>query len=268
MSLNVCAIMKLFVVPLLVVLTVIFVTLAATRRDSRYYHWLSRVISPVSQVLLPAYKADPQPEVIVENFDDANMERAWKWHRPELVAISYSNKGVVIASKAESVWYQNRHGPMLYRYFEGDGSVSVTVKTRKTSDGANFPDTQWQFGGLIFRNPASAAWFAKENYVFNVVGYRHSALQVEIKSTSEGYSDVSAFDWPTGDAELGIRRRGAVFTLKARPIGSDDWQTIGEYSRPDLPSLLQVGIIVYSYSEGRGIYDLSVEFDNLEIRSL
>ena len=35
--------------------------------------------------------------------------------------------------------------------------------------------------------------------------------------------------------------------------------------RPDLPQQLQAGVIVYSYSKGKGIFDLQVTFDDLEL---
>ncbi len=267
MGLNI-GVVKAVVIALLLVLMVLFVALAATRRDSRYYHWIAKVVGPVSAYLLPRHSVDNQPKLSVENFADASMDKAWKWFQPELISTRFANNNLVVDSKAESVWWKNQRGPMLYRYFEGDGDASVIVKTRKASDSSSYPDTEWQFGGLIFRDPISDAWFGRENYVFNVLGYRRKALQVEIKSTRNGNSDVSAFDWPTGDAELAVQRRGAVFTLRARPIGSADWQTMGAYTRPDLPAVLQLGVVVYSYSEGRGVFDLSVSFDNLQISSL
>ena len=253
----------LFLVILALTICLVFVS---SRRDSSYYDLLSRVIAPVSVLFLPSQQPDPVP--ITESFNNSEIDKSWKWYKPELVTSRFDGGGLIVDTITESVWFNNVRGPMLYRYFDGDGEISVTVKTRKSSDRSSYPDTQWQFGGIIFRDPAGDAWFTKENYVFNVIGFRQKGSQIETKSTSDGNSNVSGFNWDSGDAELLIQRHGATFTLKARPVGHDVWQDMVEYVRADLPPLLQVGIIVYSYSYGKNIYDLSVEFDNLALRSL
>lgn len=253
---------------LILALAVCFVSLVSRKRDSRYYHWMSAAIAPLTRKYQAQYKVDEPAGLSVRAFDAASLDKDWKWYQPELVSSHFSDKALVIDSRAESVWYRNLRGPMLYRYFCGDGELSANVKTRKSTDRDSYPDTQWQFGGIIFRDPAGDACLARENYLFAVVGYRHQALQVEIKSTRMGRSDVSAIDWSSGDAQLLIQRRGDSFTLSAKLPDDAGWQVMGEYIRPDMPPLLQVGIIVYAFSEGRGIYDLSVQFDSLEIRPL
>jgi hypothetical protein len=258
---------KSTVVLVFIILAVLFVALVLPRRDSIHFHRLSKFIAPVSSAFMSVKQPAKQTQFLVENFDARDMSAGWQWFQRELVTVDFSGGSLVLETTAESVWYQNMRGPMLYRDFVGDGAVSVTVKTRKSSDPESYPDSQWQFGGLIFRDPASDAWFARENYVFNVIGYRYQALQVEIKSTVQGRSDVSAFDWSSGDAELMIERRGSLFILKARPIGGQKWQILDEYSRPDFPEILQVGVIVYSYSQGRGVFDLKAKFDMLELKS-
>ncbi len=261
------------IVPIMIIFSIIVVSIVSTKRDSKYFHGLSKLISPVSVKLLPAPPSGSGN--IVENFTAPPTDNGWQWYQPELVSIEIADQQLQVETLVESVWYQNKRGPMLFRYLEGDGDITVNVKTRKASDLSSYPDIEWQFGGIIFRNPSSDAWFAREDYVFNVIGHRKSGLQVELKSTKNGYSDVSAFDWPTGDAQLKIQRRGAQFNLFARPIpnsqeGNDnggEWQLMGEYTREDFPSVLQVGLIVYSYSAGRQVFDLNVQFDQLLIET-
>jgi hypothetical protein len=53
--------------------------------------------------------------------------------------------------------------------------------------------------------------------------------------------------------------------MLGRPIGEREWTTFIRYERPDLPSLLQVGMILYSYDYGGGRFDLQVEFESIEI---
>ena len=127
------------------------------------------------------------------------------------------------------------------------------------------PDREWQFAGVILRDPRGDAWLSRENYVFNVLGHRGSKLQVETKSTRQGQSRVDAWDWPDGDAQLNITRRGDRFSMAIRPTATDDWQTLISYERADLPARLQLGLIVYAYSEGRGIVDMQARFGELAV---
>lgn len=233
-------------------------------RNSRIYKLMSKLINPVTKRLQSINEFDPETTTAPVSLDSAGLKTDWKWYQKELISSTFTESGLVMTCTRESVWYQNLRGPMLYRYIGGDGTVSLTVKTRKSSDTANFPDTQWQFGGVMFRDPSSDSLLSRENYVFNVVGYRHDALQIETKSTRNGYSDVSAFDWDTGDAELLIERRGPVFTLKAKPVDASEWQEMCQFVRPDFPAIMQLGIIVYAYSEGREIVDLQAEFSTFK----
>ena len=154
---------------------------------------------------------------------------------------------------------------MLYRSIAGDASVTVSVRTRKRSHNASPPDSEWQFGGVMLRDARGDAWMSRENYVFSVVGFRGKRLQVETKSTKNGASQVDAWDWPTGDGQLRIERRGPDFNLYARQQQSDPWHRLTSYRRPDLPEVLQVGLISYAYSEGRGRQDVQVFFDEFSV---
>lgn len=233
-------------------------------RNSRMYRRLSKLISPFTKLFHQTHTADSEFSTVPIKLDSACIESHWRGCQLELVSKTFTDSGLVLKCLRESVWYQNLQGPMLYRYIAGDGVVSMTVRTRKASDTTSYPDTQWQFGGIMFRDPASGSWLSSESYVFNVVGYRHDALQIENKSTHNGYSEVSAVDWDTGDAKLLIERRGPIFTLKAMPIGATEWLDLCQYNRPDFPDVLQLAIIVYSYSEGREIVDLQTEFSDFK----
>lgn len=234
-------------------------------RNSRAYRLLSKLISPLLTFFYaaPTVDSDFKSVPMILNID--TLESDWKWYQPHFVESSFSDSGLVLTCLSESVWYQNLRGPMVYRNIQGDCVVSVNVKTRKSSDVNSYPDSQWQFGGVIFRDPAGDTLLSRENYVFNVVGFRGTALQIETKSTRNGYSDVSAFDWESGDAEIRVEKRGCEFILNAKPIGAVDWLEMCRYTRPDLPEVLQMGLIVYAYSEGRELFDLQVEFSKFSL---
>ena len=154
---------------------------------------------------------------------------------------------------------------MLYVPVEGDIEFTATVRARKASDFGSWPDMEWQFAGIMLRAPESDGFLAMENYVFIVVGHRGSRLQVEYKSTVDGDSEVHAIDWPTGDADLRLVRQGDDFEVLARGVGAEQWISLHEFGRPDLPAVLQAGLIVYAFSEGRGRHDLQARFNEIAL---
>ncbi|MDN3638517.1 hypothetical protein QWY82_06820 [Simiduia curdlanivorans] len=262
MKSNMTVISLVFILFAALALLVAALMLVSSKRDSTYFRWTSSLLSPVTETL-HAWILD-YPELA--RLDNEKNSAVWRWFQPGLVDKKFDGQKIFLQTLHESVWYHNQRGPMMYRYFAGDGELSARIKTRKSSDLSSFPDAEWQFGGIIFRDPKGDAWFARENYVFNVIGFRRDKLQLEMKTTRDGRSDVSAIDWPSGDADLSIVRRGEVFTIKAKSFDEPEWQVLAVYNRPDLAQVLQVGVIVYSFSEGRRIFDLSAQVENLRLK--
>ena len=256
-------IVKLGLLAVIAAVCVVIAMAYSRGRDSRYYRLIATVVTPVSDRLV---RVDEPPLALPFEADlGAELDAQWRWFQPELTAVDRVDGALSMTPGTESVWWLNQRGPLVYRYLDGDGVVTTAVRVRKRSDNALPPDMEWQFGGIILRDPRGDAWFSLENYVFNVVGHRGRNLQVETKTTLDGHSRVDAWDWRSGDAELRIVRRGALFELAARPDAVSPWQPLISYERKDLPSLLQVGLIVYAYSEGRGRYDVQVFFDGFAV---
>lgn len=248
---------------LIVGVVIVVVALAWSRgRDSRYFHLLSTAVTPVSAMLVST-EALPVARPFV--WQPGASPVGWQWFQPELLDAAAGEGSLILTPVAESVWWMNQRGPMLFAQVEGDVTVTASVRVRKQSNSSVAPDMEWQFGGIILRDPRGDAWLSRENYVFNVVGHRGKSLQVETKSTRNGQSHVDAWDWGSGDAELRIERRAARFTVLARENPVAPWRELTHYDRPDLPAGLQVGLIVYAFSEGRGKFDMQAAFDALTI---
>lgn len=231
-------------------------------RDSRFYRKLAKVVKPLI--------SDPVPELVSLQEGDITLDRLlnntdWKWFQPELVSVSEDQGSMTWVATQENVWWMNWRGPYLFSHVIGDIDISIRVETRKVSDPTAYPDRDFQFAGLMLRDPKSDKWLTNENYVFNVIGYRGEGLQVETKSTVEGWSDVSGYDWETGDAWLRLVRQGAHFRLFAKSLAEDQWRLMSEYHRPDLPETLQLGFIAYAFSYWNGRHDLSARFSELQI---
>lgn len=230
-------------------------------RESRVWTFVSRARPP----FLTRGPTTPPPVQLPFRRGLSEVPDGWRWFHSELAVEVPDTEVLTLRSATESVWFHNRRGPMIWIPVTGDLDVTLRVRTRKASVPTEYPDSAWQFGGMILRDPAGDAAFSRENHVFNVVGYRGKGLQVEVKSTRDGESRVRGFDWESGDADLRMVRRGPAVELFRRPIGESEWEKLIDYDRPDLPDVVQFGLILYSYDYGGGRFDLEVGFESVEI---
>lgn len=232
-------------------------------RDGKLYRLASKLTLPLTKNMLSPLRAE-----MLSPFTASLQEPlpGWQWFQPELVNSHFGNHGLEIKSLTETVWWKNNRGSSYFFPITGDVEAEVTVRTRKQSDPANYPNQDYQFGGIILRDNGSNALFGKESYVFNVIGYRGEGLQVESKSTLDGYSKVSGYDWVSGDARLKVVRKSDDVYLYAQAINSQEWLQVNHFHRPDLPETLELGLIAYAYSYGAGRHDLLVTFSDLSIR--
>lgn len=231
-------------------------------RDGLLYREISKKILPITQewVAIPDKKL---PSVFTS--DLTKEINGWQWLKSHLIDYRFDQSGLTMTVKEESVWWRNKSAAGLFQIVDGDVEFQVDVKTRKASDNTSYPDRDYQFGGIILRNPQSNAIFGRENYVFNVIGYRGSKLQVETKSTENGLSKVVVQDWPSGDAELKIIRQGHHMKMYAREFHSQYWIEINSLERKDLPDILELGLIVYSTGVGKRGTDIAINFNNLRV---
>jgi hypothetical protein len=231
-------------------------------RDSRVYRLVSKVAAISGLQVVVAAPAISVP--FKTNFSAATA--GWQWFNSQLVDSRFTGDGLTMVVSEEAVWWKNKRATSYYNYVSGDVDVIVQVKTRKTTDPQAYPDSGYQFGGVMLRSPASSAALTTENYVFNLVGYRGEKLQIESKSTHNGYSEVTGYDWSSGDAELKISRRGTNFFLYARKRDSKQWIEVNSFVREDLPDTLEVALIAYSFSYGKKTVDLTVQFEHILIQ--
>jgi hypothetical protein len=233
-------------------------------RDGLFYLEVSKKVLPITQewVVVPDKKL---PSVFESDLTKEIID--WKWLKPNLIDYRFDKSGLTMIVKEESVWWRNNSAAGLFHLIDGDVEFQVYVRTRKASDNTSYPDRDYQFGGIILRNPLSNAVFGRENYIFNVIGYRGYKLQVETKSTENGFSKVVAKDWPSGDAELKVVRNGFHIKMYARELHSTNWILINSLERKDLPDTLEIGLIVYSTGVGERGTDIAINFKDLKIDS-
>lgn len=203
---------------------------------------------------------DPVPNGPAQNdgFDGDALDDAWTVVNGDLAAIEVRDGSLWITPSRYSVWFHHEAGPGVVQEVTGNFAASTTVRARSVARPDEPPFTNFQFGGLIARDPASDAEETPENYVFSVVGYRGDYLSAETKSTINDASMVDGPPWPSGDAEIRICRVDDTFQLYIREIGADAWNLAIAYDRPDLPDTLQVGPIAYTYTDD---VDLQASFE-------
>lgn len=194
-----------------------------------------------------------------DSFDGNALSSDWMVYRPEVLNISVSGGALALRLAQQALWYNDNRGPLVYKLISGNFKITSRVRVRKASNNTQPPSNAVHLGGLMARNPQGAMTGASENYVFIVAGFDEVDLSIETKSTMNSVSTYDGPAWPSGDAELRLCRVGSAFYLYKRPLAGGTFALAATYDRPDLPSMLQVGVNVYSLNAP----DLVANFDEV-----
>jgi hypothetical protein len=180
-----------------------------------------------------------------DEFGGASLDPSWNTLNASIFTHAVTGGELVLTPTAWSMWYEGDQGPGVYKLIDGNFKVSTLVRVRQASKPGKPPSSDYQFGGLMARDPASDG-VKGENYVFIVLGYRGDYLASEAKTTVDDSSTITAPSWPSGDGELRICRVGKRYRVYRRPIGGSTWEQVEDYTRNDLPQKLQVTLVAYA----------------------
>ncbi|MCS6913080.1 MAG: hypothetical protein RMK29_18285 [Myxococcales bacterium] len=183
-----------------------------------------------------------------DEFEGPQLRTGWTVLNQTTFRLTLAEGALRMEPTQNVVWWKADRGPGVVQLLRGNFKATTRVHVRSVSDPSKPPGHDYQFGGLIARDPRSDEPAGKENYVFSVIGYRGSYLSAETKSTRDSQSEVAGPPWDSGSAELRICRLGSSVALYDRKLGSDTWHLAITYRRPDLPAELQVGPIAYALS--------------------
>ncbi|MEO0538095.1 MAG: hypothetical protein AAF215_30075 [Cyanobacteria bacterium P01_A01_bin.123] len=167
-----------------------------------------------------------------------------KWEPPSIEGSS------LILRPKSSGWFEDNTAGHLYREVTGDFIVTTRVRVEGTQSAT--PQRSFSLAGLFIRSPRTvtvANWEPnQENWLFFSTGTAFPAgqSQFEIKSTYNSLSTLKIFDAPEGWVRLRIGRSGELFTLLYQVEGSNEWQILDQFIRPDLPETLNVGLTAYA----------------------
>ncbi len=198
------------------------------------------------------------------------------------------------ASRAGNAWFTDNEGPLYFRRVTGDFVAETSATLGTSADLRTTPTRPGAFSGagFVVRDPSSARGRAR--WVMYDIGYQDSAVALEIKTTTPGTgttpgsrSTLYLNDTPsaTNTARLRVCRVGDSLRFFHRYASESTWteerfnrkgavptRVIGNgprpersenaplrFDRPDLPSTVQLGLMVGVWSPDqagtRGVFD-------------
>ncbi len=185
-------------------------------------------------------------ELSLQNWKRFYIEEGW----PDMMKRIEIKDGFLEMEPWTSGWYADYHAPFLFKEITGDFSVECRLLISGVKK-AN-PSATWSLSGLMVRSPreiSSENWVPKgENWIFLTTGVARSVDRpvFETKTTINSKSTLklhpNKLDW----VQLRIVRTATLFTLYYKYDQDVDWIQIEQFSRPDLPPKLQVGINAYT----------------------
>lgn len=167
-----------------------------------------------------------------------------KWESPKV------ENGQLVLQPKSSGWFEDNYAGHLYREVEGDFIVTTKIKVKGIK--GSLPQRSFSLAGLFIRAPRTFTkdtWTPKgENWLFFSVGTAWPAGKphFEIKSTYNSLSTLKISDAELGWTRLRIARSGELFTLLYQKEGSQEWEVLDQFIRPDMPNKLNVGLTAYS----------------------
>ncbi|HLO40213.1 MAG TPA: GC-type dockerin domain-anchored protein [Phycisphaerales bacterium] len=180
-----------------------------------------------------------------------HVAESWNADQLEIYDINASLPGGMVMMPYACTWYRDYRGPMNFKLASGD--FALTAHVRVTSrDGVSTPGSLYSLGGIMLRTPRAitpGTWTpGGENYVFLSLGYGQDTTihpQFEVKTTIASDSVLQLSPAQGLEATLQIARAGEyVIALLREPGGP--WEVHRRYHRPDMPGILQAGMVTYS----------------------
>ena len=237
-----------------------------SRRNNRLRRGALRCESLEARLMFAADMADLSG--LNDEFNDSSTIEQWQlvtevegWGTQHLETfdIDQSTPGALTIEPRTSTWYQDYQGELVFKEIAGDFIVTthVTITDRDdigVSDADDVPnDSNFSLGGVMLRSPraitdAATQWTpGGSNFVFLSLGHGYDGnMSLESKSTHNSVSNLELIPVNATSAELRVERSGDVVTTMYRLEGDVEWQVAANFSRPDMPETLQVGLVGYT----------------------
>lgn len=220
----------------------------------------------------PTPSPTPQPSLasLSDGFDSAATASNWiggNANAHSIRDINSSNAGMFTFAPdntSGNAWYNNGEAPIFYKTVSGNFLITAHVLAGNSSDPQAAPSGTYQSAGLIARDPASDS--GNEDHVFYSLGHDSipNGIGTDMRSTDNGNSTLN-FTSSGGEnsGQLALCRVGDQF-LTYRMLDGGAWEATQSVTRTDLPSELQVGVALNSWST----HDLLAQVDYVTFREV
>jgi hypothetical protein len=154
---------------------------------------------------------------------------------------SVTVEGGSLTLRPRRSWWVDDH-EALYVSKAVTGDFVATMRARVTGTETEEPQSNWTLSGFLLRDPRST--HARENWVSFRTGWVDGRWVYERKTTQGSRSRLVLWPSHAGWVDLRVARIGPRFLFLRRDGAA--WKLHWEYTRPDLPATLQVGIDAFS----------------------
>ena len=205
-------------------------------------------------------EANDDLAALSDEFSDAAKLSQFRQHHEvegwtnKLKKMEVSSTGSLVLEPYTSVWFYDYSAPFAFKEVEGDFMVTSRLRVHGTK--TPYPQSTYSLAGLMVRQPRTAVPFTsddkwpkdRENYIFAVTGTTDEPGEPILETKSAIRSRPLVKHYPlenTNWLEIRVARIGPSFVVLYRPDGGE-WTVHERFFRPDLPSRVQAGVMVYS----------------------
>ncbi|MEO0617227.1 MAG: PASTA domain-containing protein, partial [Pseudomonadota bacterium] len=160
-------------------------------------------------------------------------------------------------------WFDAADGPLVFKDLAGNFAVHTRVTADSVATPGQAPGSDFNSAGLMARNASGAS--GPENYIMLNVGRQDASIAggvgSETKNTLDSVSTLF-LDSGSNEGSLILCRVGNVVHSFRWLTTDSDWVLLRSETRADLPSTLQVGMVVNAFAAPA---DLRAEFEFIRL---
>ncbi|WP_144394272.1 DUF1349 domain-containing protein [Pleionea sediminis] len=212
----------------------------------------------------PLGSSDCDVSVLSDDFENNTTLSEWLLrHQVEntpsqITELTINANGQLQFNLESSYWYLNNVAPLVFKELAGNFMVTVQLAALNENNASLPPGSQYNSAGLMVRDPQSAN--SAQNYVMLDLGQQGSGTGTLTRNTTNS-STPFQYQPGTFTGELRICRVGDNYQLLRRLSNETEWLLLDSYMRPDIPSVVQVGMVINAYQSPS---DMNALFDFIE----
>lgn len=224
----------------------------------------SELASPASVALAQIAPEDPL-SLLSDEFSGSSLSPLWTEFEGDGTYATSSVSGGQYSiepdegGSAGSFWFNGEQGLLTYKEITGDFDVRTRVHVTNSAGTSAPPVSGFRIAGLAAHDPDRNT---VRNYVHIGLGSTDEVdNRVEHKTTVDDVSTYGSASFTNGtnelDGYLRLTRVGTTYTAYYSTDGQS-WTQLQQWNRADLPSTLQVGLVIYA---NLTVHDIAASFD-------